>query len=183
MDTTPVLSRITIYPVKSLDGMTLEKALIAEGGCVLHDREFVMTDEAGKFITGKTNPLVHSLRSEVDFEKNVISFRTTNETSWRAFHLADEKEAIESFLSGYFGFRTILLQNQTGRFMDIPDISGVTILSTSSLQEVASWFNDMDLGETRKRFRATLELQAAPAFGKTTCFRRKAKELSLMWAM
>ena len=56
----PVLSRITIYPVKSLDEIALEKAMITEGGCLLHDREYAISDEEGNFIIGKINPLVHS---------------------------------------------------------------------------------------------------------------------------
>ena len=82
MNPEPVLSRITIYPVKSLDGISLEKAMITEGGCLLHDREYALSDEHGNFIIGKTNPLVHSLRSTIDFEKDIISFRQQHETTW-----------------------------------------------------------------------------------------------------
>ncbi|MBK9571056.1 MAG: MOSC N-terminal beta barrel domain-containing protein [Chitinophagaceae bacterium] len=55
----PILSNITIYPVKSLDGITLQKAVITEGGCLLHDREYALADNKGNFIIGKSNPLVH----------------------------------------------------------------------------------------------------------------------------
>ena len=160
----PVLSRITIYPVKSLDGMDLQKAVISEGGCLLHDREYALFDEEGNFINGKSNALVHSLRSKVDFENETISFRHGNETGWRHFHLQEEKSGIESFLTEYFGIKTKILQNTTGQFLDIPDISGATILSTASLQEVGSWFEQMNVEETRKRFRATLEIGGVPAF-------------------
>ena len=164
---------MTIYPVKSLDGMELQKSLISEGGCLLHDREYALSDEEGNFINGKSNALVHSLRSTVDFENETIAFRPVAETTWKHFHLQKEKSAIESFLSGYFGIKTLLLQNKTGRFMDIPDVSGVTILSTETLQEVSSWFNDMNLEETRKRFRATLEINGVPAFWEDHLFSRE----------
>ncbi|MEO6168341.1 MAG: MOSC N-terminal beta barrel domain-containing protein [Chitinophagales bacterium] len=160
----PVLRCITIYPVKSLDGMVLKNAVISAGGCLLHDREYAMSDEEGNFISGKTNPLVHALRSNVDFENEIISFRHGKQATWNHFHLQKEKEAIQSYLTEYFGVNTQLIQNTTGRFMDIPDISGATILSTSSLQAVSAWFNNMDLEETRKRFRATLEMEGVPAF-------------------
>jgi uncharacterized protein YcbX len=160
----PTLSRITIYPVKSLDGISLQKAMITEGGCLLHDREYAISDEAGNFIIGKTNPLVHTLRSTIDFETETISFRRQNETTWSQFHLQKEKIKIQSYLAHYFGIPVHFNKNSTGRFMDIPDISGVTILSTSSLQSVSEWFNNMNLEETRKRFRATLEIEDVPAF-------------------
>lgn len=175
MPVQPTLSRITIYPVKSLDGMPLQKAMITEGGCLLHDREYAMSDETGKLITGKTNSLVHGLRSSVDFEKEIISFRKQNETGWSHFHLQKEKPAIEAYLGDYFDEPVGFNKNSTGCFMDMPDISGVTILSTESLQSVAEWFDNMDLEETRQRFRATLEIEAATAFWDDHLFSSEGK--------
>ena len=171
----PVLSRITIYPVKSLDGIALDKAMITEGGCLLHDREYAISDEEGNFIIGKTNPLVHSLRSTVDFENETISFRQQHETTWNQFHLQKEKSAIQSYLTDYFRVRTLLHQNKNGRFMDIPDISGVTILSTSSLKSISEWYNNMNLDETRKRFRTTLEIEGVPAFWEDHLFSKEGR--------
>lgn len=171
----PFLSKITIYPVKSLDGMNLQKAVIAEGGCLLHDREYAISDTAGNFIIGKTNPLIHSLRSAVDFNTGLISFRQLNETNWTHFHLQKEKEAIQTYLGDYFGMTIILHQNKTGRFMDMPDISGVTVVSTSSLQEVSGWFEQMNINETRKRFRATIEIEGVPAFWEDRLFVKEGK--------
>ncbi len=160
----PIVSRITIYPVKALDGVELQKAMITEGGCLLHDREYAIADVNGKFINGKANPLVHSLRSAIDFEQEIISFRHHEETTWNPFHLENEKAAIDAYLSDFFKAPAKLLQNKQGRFLDIPDISGITILSTETLQSVAEWFNNMDLEETRKRFRATVEIAEVVPF-------------------
>ncbi len=171
----PFLSRITIYPVKSLDGIDLQKAVIGEGGCLLHDREYAISDEEGNFIIGKSNQLVHSLRSLVDFEKETISFRPESETAWRHFHLQKKRVPIQSFLSDYFGVKTLLLQNKTGRFLDIPDMSGATVLSTASLKEISTWYDDMDLNETRKRFRATIEIDGVPAFWEDHLFSEEGR--------
>jgi uncharacterized protein YcbX len=171
----PTLSRITIYPVKSLDGISLQKAMITEGGCLLHDREYAISDETGNFIIGKTNPLVHTLRSTIDFESETISFRQQNETTWNHFHLQKEKTEVQSYLGQYFGVPVLLNKNSMGRFMDIPDISGVTILSTSSLQSVSEWFNNMNLEETRKRFRATVEIKGVPEFWEDHLFSTEGK--------
>jgi uncharacterized protein len=173
----PVLSRITIYPVKSLDGIALEKAMITEGGCILHDREYAMSDEAGNFIIGKTNPLVHSLRCRVDFETETISLRSRNETTWHQFHLQKEKQALQSFLSDYFGFPILVHQDKNGRFMDMPDVSGVTMLSDSTLQSVSEWYPHLTVQETRKRFRATLEIQGVPAFWEDHLFSKEGKAI------
>lgn len=166
----PVISKIKIYPVKSLDGVSLQKAEISEGGCLLHDREYAMTDEQGNYINGKSNPLVHSLRTSFDSEFENILFSPVNETSTVQFHLQNNRTKIELYLSDYFGKKIFLKQNKTGRFMDIPDIGGATVLSTSSLQEVSKWYDNMDLDQTRKRFRATLEIDGVPAFWEDKLF-------------
>ena len=160
----PFLSRITIYPVKSLDGMTVQKAVVSEGGCLLHDREFAILDKENNFVNGKSNPLVHTLRSSIDFKTGMISFRKEGETALNHFSLQQEREAIETYLSGYFGEPVRFEQNKTGRFMDMPDIGGATLLSTSSLKSVAEWYHPMHVDEARKRFRATLEIDGVPAF-------------------
>ena len=164
MEIKPVINRITIYPVKSLDGIALQKAQVVKGGCLHHDREYAIIDDNGEFIIGKTNPLVHSLRSTIDFEKDIISFRQEKETVSKSFHLHKDRPSINHYLSAFFGKHCSLHQNKEGRFLDIPDKSGMTILSTASIETIAGWYNNMDLEETRRRFRATIELSGVPAF-------------------
>ncbi len=170
MEVKPIISRITIYPVKSLDGVSLRKAKIGKGGCLLHDREYAIINSAGNFIIGKTNVLVHSLRTEVDFEHEIISFRHESGTIWTPFHLQKEKPIIDQYLSHFFNTPVSLIKNSEGRFMDIPDISGMTVLSTASLDAVAAWFKGMTPEETRKRFRATIEISGVPAFWEDRLF-------------
>ncbi len=164
MDINPVVDRITIYPVKSLDGISLQKAQIGNGGSLVHDREYAIIDNNGKFVNGKSNPLVHLLRSKIDFEKEIISLRHEAGTDWDYFHLQKDKATIDEFLSSFFKMPVALYKNTEGEFLDIPVQSGVTVLSTASLQAVGAWFNNMDIEETRKRFRATVEMAAVPAF-------------------
>ena len=164
MEQKPFISNISIYPVKSLDGISVQKAQIGNGGSLHHDREYAIKDGNNKFVNGKSNALVHLLRMNIDFEKEIISFRHQDETNWHAFHLQQDKAAIDDYLSTFFKMPVSLHKNTAGRFLDIPDISGMTIVSTASLQTVSGWFNDLDLDETRKRFRATLEIADVPAF-------------------
>jgi len=170
MHTNPIVDRITIYPVKSLDGISLQKAQIGNGGCLVHDREYAIIDSNGKFVKGKNNDLVYLLRSEVDLENGTIAFRHESETDWNRFHLQDDIAAINEFLSAYFKKPVTLARNTEGEFLDIPVQSGVTVLSNASLQTVSNWFNDMDMEETRKRFRATIEISEAPAFWEDKLF-------------
>ena len=74
MEIKPVIKRITIYPIKSLDGISLSKAKVVDGGCLEHDREYAIVDDNGKFVNCKSNVLVHMLRSDINFEDEVIFF-------------------------------------------------------------------------------------------------------------
>ena len=170
MEINPVIDRITIYPVKSLDGISLQKAKIGTGGCLEHDREFAICDSNGKFVNGKSNALVHLLRSEIDFGNEIISFRHETADTWNSFHLKKDKAAIDEFLSAFFNMNVTLSRDTEGRFLDVPVKSGVTVLSNASLKDVAGWFNDMGIEETRKRFRATIEIINVPAFWEDKLF-------------
>ncbi len=156
-----------------MDGISLQKGMITGGGCLLHDREFAIADANGKFINGKANPLVHSLRSAIDFEREMISFRHHDEATWDHFDLQNEKIEIDIYLSNFFKTPGRLIQNRTGRFLDIPDISGITIVSTASLQSVSTWFNIPNLEETRKRFRATIEIKGVTPFWEDHLFSKE----------
>lgn len=166
----PTISRISIYPVKSLDGIALQKAQVGNGGCLLHDREYAILDRNGKFINGKSNAQTHLLRSGFDLEKEIISFRHEEETAWHDFYLQKERPAIDEYLSEFFKMPASIVQNKEGRFMDMPDIAGVTILSTASLEKVTGWYDGMDMEETRKRFRATIEISGVPPFWEDQLF-------------
>lgn len=170
MEIKPVIECITIYPVKSLDGISLPKARIGAGGCLEHDREYAIIDSNGKYVNGKSNALVHSLRSEIDFEKKLISFRHETAITWQQFHLQNDKAVIDEFLSAFFNMPVALHKNTEGKFLDIPVKSGMTVLSTASLQTIGGWFNNMPLQETRKRFRATIEIANVPAFWEDRLF-------------
>ena len=40
----PYLSRITIYPIKSLDGQDVDEAVVLRTGALAHDREYCLID-------------------------------------------------------------------------------------------------------------------------------------------
>lgn len=178
MEITPAISRITIYPIKSLDGLDLQKAQIGSGGCLLHDRAYAIKGLDLKYVNGKKNPLVHLLRMKIDLDRQVVFFRHQSESQWHEFSLTDQKIDIDKYLSVFFGMPVNLHKNTEGRFLDEPDISGMTILSTASLQEVSAWFGNMPVAETRKRFRATLEVSHVPAFWEDQLFNDESKAVA-----
>ena len=62
----PTLDRITIYPVKSLDGVDVAKARVLPSGALEHDRRWQLTDMEGRVLNAKRSPLFHAIRAEFD---------------------------------------------------------------------------------------------------------------------
>lgn len=173
MEPKPTVNRITIYPIKSLDGVDLQKGMITKGGCLLHDREYAIIDEEGNFIKGKNNLLIHSLRSKIDFENEIISLRHQEENKWNTFHLPNDLKHLNSYLTHFFGMPASFHQNTEGRFLDMPDISGITIISSESVASISGWYEEMETEEVRKRFRATIEINSVPPFWEDNLFSKK----------
>src|SRR6185369_2033076 len=68
----PVLSALHIFPVKSCAPLPLESAAVEPRG-LLHDRRWVVTDDTGKFLTGRQHPRLTLLRAVPDGDAVVVT--------------------------------------------------------------------------------------------------------------
>ena len=84
------LARILLYPIKSLDGVEVEKATILPGGALRYEREFAIMDAQGKFLNSKRDAKIHLLRSEFSLQKRVIRLQFPGGQSPQVFHLHEE---------------------------------------------------------------------------------------------
>jgi hypothetical protein len=80
-----------------------------------------------------------------------------------SFHLVPGQGGPCEWLSEAFGEGVLLQERVAGGFPDDRDAAGPTLVATSSLVEVARWFG-FDLAESRRRFRANLEVGGCDAF-------------------
>ena len=64
----PTLERITVYPVKSLDGVEVAAARLLAGGALEHDRRWQLVDMEGRVVNAKRMPIVHAIRTEYAIE-------------------------------------------------------------------------------------------------------------------
>jgi uncharacterized protein YcbX len=186
----PVLDRITIYPVKSLDGLDVAEARVLPSGALEHDRRWQLTDLEGRVLNAKRSPLCHAIRAEFDLGGG-DGRGEPSRVGANVIHLAVDPAAItaraipgverlgslaaESFplvpgpdgpcgwLSEVFGTGVLLLERVEGGFPDDRDAPGPTLVSTATLVEVARWFR-FDLDECRRRFRVNLEIGGCEAF-------------------
>jgi len=162
------IARIFVYPIKSLDGIALTQATVLESGALKYDREFALVDPQGRFINGKRNAQVHSLRSSFDIATRTVSFQG-KATDAQTFCVDHERPSIEAWLSNYFGIEVRFIQSLAG-FPDDTNASGPTIISTATLEAVASWFPGISVDEMRLRLRTNVELKGVPPFWEDQLF-------------
>ena len=166
----PHLAKILIFPIKSLDGVSLSQISVLESGALQYDREYALFDDRGRFINGKRNAKIHLLRSQFDADCQNISLQVQGTDRSITFHLDKERPELETWLSDYFGLLVKLNQNKLTGFPDDTDASGPTIISTATLTEVASWFPGVSVEEMRDRIRANLEIDGVPPFWEDRLF-------------
>lgn len=166
----PRLDRIQIFPFKSLDPQSVDQVEVLASGALRYDRQWALFDAAGKVINGKRNPRIHLLRSEYDLAERSISLRPQGETIPQTFDLDEQLPQLEKWLSDFFGHAVLIREDPAGGFPDDLEAPGPTVISTDSLQMVASWFAPLGDAEIRRRFRANLEIDVDEPFWEDQLF-------------
>jgi len=160
----PFLSRITIYPVKSLEGCAVDEVGVLSGGALDYDRRFAIRDESGRWVNGKRTADVHRLRSAFDIASRTLELSDRDGSDSIAFQIDREIVALDTWLSRYFGIAVHLIENREAGFPDDMLSPGPTAISAATYKQVAAWFPPIDFDESRRRFRANLEIADAPPF-------------------
>ena len=163
------LSQISIFPIKSLGRLQVESSPLLPSGALKGDREFAIFDQTDRVVNAKRNANIHNIRSQYEWLNRSVTLSATGLTS-ETFHLDGDRVEIGAWLSEFFKFGVHLEQNEDMGFPDDPESPGPTIISTQSLDCVASWFDEITLEEMRSRFRTNLELDAPEAFWEDQLF-------------
>ncbi len=151
------LSRIVVYPIKSLDGVTLEATQVLPTSALANDRRFAIRSAQGDWISGKTNPGVHPLRATFDQDAGRVRLLSELDGRQGEFSLTGPLEPLNAWLSDYFEEPVMVVENRQAGFPDDTDSPGPTILAQQTFDEVHNWFPTLTVDELRRRFRANLE--------------------------
>jgi uncharacterized protein YcbX len=158
----PRLAHILIYPIKSFDGVAVESARVLPSGALEHDRRFALIDADGRPLNAKRTAQMHLLRSRFDLTTGKVTIAGHGEP--RTFSLATDRTVLAAWLSDFFGMPLRLEENAAAGFPDDTEAPGPTVISTATLEAVASWFPGLTLDEVRRRFRANLEIEGVEPF-------------------
>ncbi len=162
------IAKIVIFPIKSLDGASVDAVTLTEGGILQHDRVWAIFDQAGRVVNGKRNARVHELRCEFDSEIHSVRMWQTNQAPVQ-FTL-DNLAPMTRWLGEFFGFPVELQREPAKGFPDDLTAFGPTIISDASLREIQSWFPELTVESLRRRFRANIELTDCEPFGEDRLF-------------
>ena len=163
------IERLCLFPVKGLDGVTVDAATVTDAGTLAGDREYALCppdappvedrgDAVEWAINGKQTDRVHTVEAAFDPPATLT-------VDGEAFDVATAggRAAAGEALSTALGVEGELRHRDPPGFVDRPE-AGPTVVSTATLREVASWFDDLSVESVRRRLRTSVEVSGVPAF-------------------
>ena len=179
------IDRLVAYPIKSFDGVTVDRAALGPDGVLRGDRSYALVEAdvdpetasvggGGGYVNGKSEPAIHQLRASYELAGPADATPTAVTLSRPAtgdvaaetatFTLPEEREALAAWVGAYLGYAVDLVRDPAG-FPDDQAAPGPTVTSTGTLTAVASWFDAVaDATEVRRRFRPNVVVADCPAF-------------------
>ncbi|MFQ3613623.1 MAG: MOSC N-terminal beta barrel domain-containing protein [Cyanobacteriota bacterium] len=158
----PDVAELTLYPIKSLDGVSLPEVSLTAAGALLGDRRYMLVDAQGRRVNGKRYAQIHRLRAQFDPGLRLVQLWGDGQAA--QFDLQQERDPLQTWLSNWLGFPVQVLEAPITGFPDDPYASGPTLISTSTLEVVANWFPGLTPEELRQRFRMNVEVSECPPF-------------------
>ena len=166
----PFVERMTIFPMKSCDGLVEDFANVMPSGALEHDRQFALVDSEGRFINATRTPKIHQLRLLVDPRQREYRVARRDGEMEAFGHLDRNGEELSDWLSNFFSISVSIIEDCETGFPDDLDAPGPTVISTATLQTVAGWFDGLNIEEVRRRFRANIEVGGVEPFWEDQLF-------------
>ena len=169
----PLVGKITVYPLKSFDGIDLEFSDVLASGALRHDRQLALVDQAGKYFNAKNYADIHQFESQ--FHKDWYSMVITlpAESAMEFFDLRTDQQRLVEWIQQFQPNVSSIEHNPVSGLPDDRQANGPTIISEATLELVASWFEDLTLHDIRQRLRPNIEVSGVPAFWEDRLFDSK----------
>jgi uncharacterized protein YcbX len=164
---TPRLANIRLHPIKALDPASVNEARIGPNGGLEMDRVWALYSIDGRWVNGKRTAAAHLIRAAYASDISSVTLTVPGDRRGiprMSFAFPSDTEGAAEWFSMYFE-QVIQVRYSREGFPDDGLATGPTIVSTASLEAVCGWFPDMALDEARRRFRTTLEIDAARSTG------------------
>lgn len=159
-----------VFPFKSLDGVDLAHADLVAPGALRRDRTFALLDRNGNLMNGKRNARVHALRVRFDPSLTTARFESAALPHPKTFDLDGSPAELETWISRHFDEPVTIVRDDAGGFPDDTNAPGPTLISSATLETVASWFDELDVASVRARLRTNIEIAGVPPFWEDRLF-------------
>ena len=136
------------------------------GGLEL-DRVWALYSADGRWVNGKRTAAMHLIRAAYAPDLRSVTLTVPGDRRdipAMTFAFPGDTEGAAEWFSMYFE-QSIQVRYTHEGFPDDGLAAGPTIVSTASLEAVCKWFPGITLEEARRRFRTTLEINAAGSGG------------------
>jgi len=157
-----MLSRLTLFPIKSLDGWWPAAAAVLPSGALAGDRAWALRTADGVLLNAKRSARLHTLRATFREAGRRVALAAPGVPPGE-FLLDADTAALAGWLTAALGEPVSLDHDPFRGFPDDLEAPGPTLVSTATLAAVAEWFG-LGLDEARRRFRTNLEVGGVPAF-------------------
>lgn len=166
------LTRIDMFPIKALDGISVSQATVLESGALQGDRTYALVDGQGQFINGKRTAAIHAIRASFTPDGQIVTLERAGGEMPCTGHLEHHQDRLNAWFSDYFQQPVTLQRNLDMGFPDDTVSPGPTLVSRATLAAIASWYPDLSLESVRQQFRTNLEIDGVPAFWEDRLFGR-----------
>jgi hypothetical protein len=188
------VAELVAYPLKSNDGVALDRAEVGPAGALRGDRTYALVEAgvdpheasvgaSGGYVNGKSEPAVHGLRASYELAAPTDATPTAVTLSRparpetgaaadeRRLALPDEGDALAAWVGDYLGYAVDLVREPDGGLPDDRAAPGPTVVSRATLETVAGWFDAVaDATEMRRRLRPNVVVDDCPAFWEDRLF-------------
>lgn len=166
---------ITVFPIKSLDGVSIKASGFTKMGGLKNDREFALVDRDKKIINAKKYASIQKLRTSINLAERIITINTSNLNS-EIFELHENNKQLNEWFSDYFSKPVTLISDSENGFPDDKEAFGPTVCSSESIKAIANWFGEKSLNNIRERFRCNIEIDGCSAFWEDQLTGKKGTE-------
>ena len=160
------VERIIVYPIKSLDGVSVCECRITDGGSLEHDRLLAIVDEQGTFVNAKRFAKIHAIRAVYTEDFRAVTLSAPDKPAHQ-FSMED-RDRMSLWFSDFFEMNLRIMQNTQTGFPDDLEASGPTFVASATLQRVCEWFAASGQGfkfeEAIRRFRPNVLFGGADSF-------------------
>ncbi len=140
-DSAVSVQSISLYPIKSLDPMSVPAARVLSSGALEHDREFALFDEQGNWINGKRDARIHRIRATYDLEDVRVTLSVWTIPRRKPFISSRTAGRSKAGLGISSGFPCFLQEKYSGRaFRMIWNRRDQRSWVRRTLREVSAWF-------------------------------------------